>query len=143
MVSNLSVGRRLGHSKASLTWVLGVTYTWRVFLENSRGFECEGDVMRVRSNAIVAVTAIIATVALSACGQFSNLKARKAFKDANADYQAQRYEQAAVKYQEVVAEPTAASDPNLVHAYFFLGNSYDNMYKPARKGEAENDALLA
>ena len=99
--------------------------------------------MRVRSNAIVAFTAIIATVALSACGQFSNLKARKAFKDANVDYQAQRYEQAVEKYQQVVAEPNAASDPNLVHAYFFLGNSYDNMYKPARKGEAENDALLA
>ncbi len=27
-------------------------------------------------------------------------------------------------------------------AYFFLGNSYDNLYKPARKGEADNDALL-
>ena len=29
-----------------------------------------------------------------------------------------------------------------MHAYFFLGNSYDNLYKPARKGEAENDAFL-
>ena len=29
-----------------------------------------------------------------------------------------------------------------MHAYFFLANSYDNLYKPARKGEAENDALL-
>ena len=27
-------------------------------------------------------------------------------------------------------------------AYFFLGNSYDNLYKPARKGEAENDQNL-
>ena len=98
--------------------------------------------MRVRSNAILATTAIVAAVAVSACGQFSNLKARKAFKDANVDYQAQRYEQAAAKYEQVVAEPTASSDPNLVHAYFFLANSYDNMYKPARKGEAENDALL-
>ena len=50
--------------------------------------------MRVRSKAILASTAIIAVVALSACGQLGNLKARKAFKDANADYQAQRYEQA-------------------------------------------------
>ena len=98
--------------------------------------------MRVRSKAILAATAIIAAVAVSACGQFSNLKARKAFKDANADYQAQRYEQAAEKYQMVVAEPSAPTDPNLVHAFFFLANSYDNMYKPARKGEAENDALL-
>lgn len=27
-------------------------------------------------------------------------------------------------------------------AYFFLGNSLDNQYKPSRKGEADNDALL-
>ena len=27
-------------------------------------------------------------------------------------------------------------------AYFFLGNSYDNLYKPSKKGDAENDALL-
>lgn len=98
--------------------------------------------MRVRSKAILASTAIIAVVALSACSQLGNLKARKAFKDANADYQAQRYEQAVEKYEAVIAEPTAGTDPNLVHAYFFLGNSYDNLYKPARKGEAENDALL-
>jgi len=99
--------------------------------------------MRVRSKAILAVTAIVAAVAVTACGQFSNLKARKAFKDANADYQAQRYEQAAARYQDVVAVPSAGDDANLVHAYFFLANSYDNLYKPARKGEAENDALLA
>ena len=99
--------------------------------------------MRVRNKAMLAATAMVAAVAVTGCGQFSNLKARKAFKDANADYQAQRYEQAAAKYQEVVADPSVASDPNLVHAYFFLGNSYDSMYKPARKGEAANDALLA
>ncbi len=98
--------------------------------------------MRVRNKAMLAATAIVAAVAVTGCGQFSNLKARKAFKDANADYQAQRYEQAAAKYQEVVADPNVASDPNLVHAYFFLGNSYDSMYKPARTGEAANDELL-
>ena len=26
--------------------------------------------------------------------------------------------------------------------YFFLANSYDNLYKPARAGEAENDAIM-
>jgi cytochrome c-type biogenesis protein CcmH/NrfG len=96
----------------------------------------------VRSKAILASTAITAAVALSACGQFEHLKARKAFKDANTAYQAQNYTEAAARYSEVVADPNAANDPNLVHAYFFLGNSYDNLYKPARKGEAENDALL-
>ena len=27
-------------------------------------------------------------------------------------------------------------------AYFFLGNSYDNQYKPSKKGDAVNDAML-
>ena len=26
--------------------------------------------------------------------------------------------------------------------YFYLGNSYDNLYKPSEKGKPENDALL-
>jgi tetratricopeptide (TPR) repeat protein len=99
--------------------------------------------MRVRSNAILASTAIVAAVALSACGQLGNLQARKAFKDANTSYQSQNYAEAAARYQEVVADPSIDSDPNLVHAYFYLANSYDNQYKPARKGEPENDALLA
>lgn len=100
--------------------------------------------MRVRSKAILASTAIIAAMAVSACGQLGNLQARKAFKDANTAYQAQRYDEAAAKYHEVITtDPNVDSDPNLVHAYFFLGNSYDNQYKPARKGEAANDKLLA
>ena len=98
--------------------------------------------MRVRSKAILATTAVIAAVVVSACGQIGNLQAKKAFKDANVSYQAQNYAEAAARYQEVVDDPSVDSDPNLVHAYFFLGNSYDNQYKPARKGEAANDAML-
>jgi len=96
--------------------------------------------MRVRSNAILAVTAIIAAVAVSACGQFGNLQAKKAFKDANAMYQAQNYREATAKYEEAIA--AAPDSPEAVTAYFFLGNSYDNLYKPARKGEKENDEYL-
>jgi tetratricopeptide (TPR) repeat protein len=91
----------------------------------------------------MASTAIVAAIAVSGCSQLGNLKARKAFKDANVSYQAQRYEEAAERYQQVIAtDPNIAEDPNLVHTYFFLGNSYDNQYKPARKGEKENDELL-
>ena len=59
--------------------------------------------MRVRSKAILAATAIIAAVALSACGQIGNLQAKKAFKDANTMYQAQNYREAATKYEEAIA----------------------------------------
>lgn len=96
--------------------------------------------MRVRSKAILASTAIIAVVALSACGQLGVLQSRKAFKDANTLYQAQNYSEAAKKYEEAVA--AAPDSPEAITAYFFLGNSYDNLYKPARKGEPDNDAFL-
>ena len=53
-------------------------------------------------------------------------------------YQQQDYKKAAELYEE-----TIAADPNLTdQAYFFLGNSYDNQYKPSKKGDAANDALL-
>lgn len=103
----------------------------------------KGALMRVRSKAILASTAVAAAVVVAACGQVGNLKARKAFKDANTLYQSQKYAEAAEKYHEVITtDPNVDNDPNLVHAYFFLGNSYDNQYKPARKGEAANDKLL-
>jgi tetratricopeptide (TPR) repeat protein len=35
-----------------------------------------------------------------------------------------------------------ASDPNYEGFYFYLANCYDNLYKPARKGEPENDGFL-
>jgi tetratricopeptide (TPR) repeat protein len=40
-------------------------------------------------------------------------------------------------------EEAIAADPDLTVAYFYLGNSYDQLYKPARAGEPENDAFLA
>ncbi len=77
------------------------------------------------------------SLAMAACGQFANLKARKLFKDANLLYTQQEYKRAADKYEE-----TLKADPNYTDAYFYLGNSYDNLYKPSRQGEAENDGYL-
>ena len=74
---------------------------------------------------------------LAACGQWQALKAKKSFKDANVLYQQQDYKKAAAAYEEAIQQ-----DPNLTAAYFYLGNSYDNLFKPARAGEAENDAFL-
>ena len=42
----------------------------------------------------------------------------------------------------VVNEEAARLDPTLPGLYFFLANSYDNLFKPSRKGEAQNDAYL-
>jgi len=80
---------------------------------------------------------------LAGCNWYSMLNAKKSFKTANGLYQAAEYERAAVAYLETVADPAVfEAAPELVVAYFYLGNSYDNMYRPSRKGERENDELL-
>ena len=82
---------------------------------------------------------IVAALSLSlvGCGQFGQLKASKHFKDANALYAQQDYRNAAVEYKSAIE-----ANPNLNEAYFFLANSYDNLYKPARKGNPLNDSYL-
>jgi tetratricopeptide (TPR) repeat protein len=91
--------------------------------------------MRKFSMAAVLVAGL--GVAFAGCSQVEGLKAKMAFKDANSLYQQQDYRKAAEKYEEALA-----ADPDLTAAYFFLGNSYDNLYKPGRRGEAPNDELL-
>ncbi len=94
--------------------------------------------MRTRfSAAVLAVAVGLSVLPLAGCQQLDKLKAKMAFKDANAAYQTGDYRKAAAKYEEAVAK-----DPDLTAAYFYLANSYDNLYKPARKGEAANDANL-
>jgi tetratricopeptide (TPR) repeat protein len=69
-----------------------------------------------------------------------------AFKDGNQMYQQQDYKAASEKYEETLAgcrgSGADCTDPKLTYAYFFLGNSYDNQFRPARRGEAGNDAML-
>ena len=84
-----------------------------------------------------SLVVVLATFGLTACGQVNKLKAKKAIKDAHLLYQQQDYKRAAVAYEEA-----AANDPSLMGVFFFLGNSYDNLYKPSRKGETENDSFL-
>ncbi len=86
-----------------------------------------------------ASLAILAGLALSlvACSQYGKLMAASAFKKANVQYQQQEYKRAAKLYEEAIA-----ADPESSLAYFYLANSYDNQYKPARKGEKENDDYL-
>jgi predicted Zn-dependent protease len=83
--------------------------------------------------ALIAMASMVA----AGCSQFGALRAKMAFKDANQLYQQQDYKAAAAKYEEAII-----ADPKLTYAYFFLGNSYDNQFRPARRGEAANDAML-
>jgi tetratricopeptide (TPR) repeat protein len=99
---------------------------------------------RFALRAVIALLAI--SVAAAGCGRYSyaNLKAKKAFIDATGLYQKNEFRQAAAKYEEVVANPSVVQNDPIVGgaAYFYLANSYDNLYKPGRKGQPENDANL-
>lgn len=89
------------------------------------------------SGVAVAVAIVVAAGAASGCAQIRELQAMRAFKAANQAYAAHDYQAAAPLYEEAIQQ-----DPDLGYAYFYLGNSYDNLYKPSRRGEADNDALL-
>jgi tetratricopeptide (TPR) repeat protein len=91
--------------------------------------------MRTESVAVGAL-AIAAMVGLSACSKVANLKGIMAYKEANKAYQVQDYKRAAKLYEEALQ-----ADPNQPVIYFYLGNSYDNLYKPGVQ-DPVNDALL-
>jgi predicted Zn-dependent protease len=69
-----------------------------------------------------------------------------AFKDANTLYRQSDYRGAAVKYEEALNGCSRGqgdcTDPMLVASYFYLANSYDNLYRPAKRGDATNDGML-
>lgn len=92
----------------------------------------------IRMGALVAALGFT----LAGCGRYSisNIRALKAFGDANKLYQRTDYAAAIARYQDVIA--LDSQPPIKGFAYFFLGNSYDNMYKPSKKGDPVNDANL-
>jgi len=94
-----------------------------------------GPSVKSTRRALLAIIAV-ATFA-AACGQVGELRARKAFKDANQKYQAGDYKAAADLYEE-----TIKANPDANQAYFYLGNSYENQFKAAKKGEPANDEFL-
>jgi tetratricopeptide (TPR) repeat protein len=97
----------------------------------------------VSQSILFAVVAAVG-VAMAGCSQYSGLKAKRQFRDANGLYQSSDYKPAAAKYEEVVAlDESTLHQFHLEPAYFFLANSYDNLYRSAKKGDATNDAYMA
>ena len=95
---------------------------------------------RFRSLSPVAVAMVVGiSLTAAGCGKYSigSLKGQKAFKEANDAYKAQDWRLAAEKY-----EYSLQQDPGKTVVFFYLANSYDNRYKPARAGEPENDELM-
>lgn len=94
--------------------------------------------MQFRMTRMVVFVAGVA-VATGACGRYSlgSIRSLKAFKDGAALYAKGDYPNAALKFEDAITQ-----NPEFGFSYFYLGNSYDNMYRPGRAGEAANDALL-
>src|SRR5262249_6114931 len=103
-------------------------------------------IMRFREASTAAMTLVLGlSVAAAGCGKYSigTLKAIKAFKDGNLAYAQKDWKKAVEHYEVVVQHPDAFDQvPQLVTSYFFLGNSYDQLYKPARQGDPTNDGYI-
>ena len=96
--------------------------------------------IRMRKMSALTVGALVClSLAATGCGKYSwgALSAQKAYKDANALYSGSDWKGAAAKYEQALA-----SDPSRTEIYFYLGNSYDNMFKASHMGEAENDGYI-
>src|SRR5262245_58221820 len=122
----------------TLTYVFCLHYTGPV-LSSAIFAPVRGGSMR----SFLGSSLVMAMLALGfvGCGKVGELQAMKAFKAANQAYQQQDYKKAVPLYEETIS---AAPETQAAHqAYFFLGNSYDQQFKPSKKGEPENDALLA
>lgn len=91
---------------------------------------------RFKAAALFAAVAGLSLL-VAGCGQYKMLQARRTVKEAHLLYQQQEYKRAAERYEE-----TISLDPDQTQAYFFLANSYDQLYKPSRKGDPTNDGYL-
>ncbi len=93
---------------------------------------------------LILLAVLAAAVAFTACEQLSvsKLSSNYHFAKANRLFTENRYRQAIVEY-----EAALRSNPNLVQAYRFLGESYKQMFKPAVttaiNKEIEKNALAA
>lgn len=104
------------------------------------GAVSEGSMIRMRTMSALTIGGLLGlSLAVTGCGKYSwgALTAQKSYKDANALYQGSDWKAASAKY-----EAALASDPSRSEIYFYLGNSYDNMFKASHMGEPENDAYI-
>jgi tetratricopeptide (TPR) repeat protein len=100
--------------------------------------------MRKVSPAGLLAAIVAMGVTAAGCGQIGMLKGKMAFKEANTLYAAQNYAAAARKYEEAVAQgctDTGCNPGELAYSYFYLGSSYENMFRPG-KDEAQNKEYL-
>jgi tetratricopeptide (TPR) repeat protein len=84
--------------------------------------------MRLR-NLALAASALLAFGFATGC---SSVRAKASFKDGNKEYKAENFKKAIEEYSAAVEY-----DPGFAEAHFFLGSSYQALYRPG-KDDAEN-----
>jgi tetratricopeptide (TPR) repeat protein len=89
----------------------------------------------MRRNLFTAIALSFLVIPVSGCAFFDELGAVRTFKDANIAYGRGFYEEAIELYEEVLEVIDASGGEselaqNLTPAYFYIANSYDNLYPP-------------
>ena len=92
----------------------------------------------MQRNLFTAIVIISLVIPVSGCTFFEELGAVRTFKDANIAYGRGFYEEAIELYEEVLAVIDQSGGEselaqNLTPAYFYIANSYDNLYRPGSR----------
>jgi len=87
----------------------------------------------------LAVLVVALSAAAAGCGKYSisNIRSAKAFQDANVMYTKSDWAGAAARYEDAIT-----FNPNLGFAYFFLGHSHEQQFKPTKRADPANMAHL-
>ena len=102
--------------------------------------------IRFRAASAASMALVLGlSMASAGCGRYSwgTLSAVKSFKDGNI-CTPRRTGKGRLRStrRSSTHEDAFANYPQLNTTYFFLGNSYDQLYKPAKQGDAANDAYI-
>jgi len=95
--------------------------------------------MQVRFTRLAVLVIALSAMLGAGCGKYSisNIRSAKAFQDANAMYARNDWSGAQVRYEDSVR-----FNPDLGFAYFFLGHSHQQQYRPTKKDDPANRAHL-
>jgi tetratricopeptide (TPR) repeat protein len=88
--------------------------------------------MKIRLQALV-FAGLVPVLAVTGCAR---VRSRAAMKDGNKDYKEENFKRAVIDYGRAVQ-----LDPNFAEAWFYLGSSYQALYRPG-KDTPENRELL-
>ena len=88
--------------------------------------------MKIRLQALV-FAGLVPVLAVTGCGR---VRSRAAMKDGNKDYKEENFKRAVIDYGRAVQ-----LDPNFAEAWFYLGSSYQALYRPGKDSPENKEQL--